>query len=116
MRNLLYLVSNIIGEFPEPVAIFSDMELAKDCVSRLEEYYDNCSISREDFEDMYDNVCELEDNDDVLSELTKLYPQYTEEEICRAMDIYDSSRTYNGSYIEEIPYYEKPNFEINGNV
>lgn len=114
MRNL-YLVSNIIGEFPESVAIFSDLELAKDCVSRLEEYYDNCSISREDFEDMYDNVCELED-DNILNELIKSYPQYTEEEICRAMDIYDSSRTYNGSYIEEIPYYENSNFEINGNV
>ena len=127
MRSKVYVVVEFGGFSYEDawehiIGVCSTSELADKLKAQIEEEHDpsNCAISEEDWESIFDRLCEAEESgyeyEDTVSGIKGLFPEYSEEDIKQAMELYYDCLDWGGVVIREIDFYtELPNMIDNGN-
>ena len=126
MRSKVYVVVEFGGFYEDAwehiIGVCSTSELADKLKAQIEEEHDpsNCAISEEDWESIFDRLCEAEESgyeyEDTVSGIKGLFPEYSEEDIKQAMELYYDCLDWGGVVIREIDFYtELPNIIDNGN-
>lgn len=107
----VYAVIECGGDYEEGwehiVGVCSTPELADELKAKTEDKLDpsKCPISEDEWNDMWESLYE-EDVYDTVSSMKKHFPQYSEEDLSRAMRLYDDPYSENAWVrIEEIDFY-----------
>lgn len=115
MKNKVYAVITHGGEYEDSwediSGICSTSEIAETLKSKIEEQYDESklSITRDEWEQLYEAVVEKEVSEDVEYEsvsdgIVALFPNYNIEDLKKAEAIYEGEYKY--TTIEEINFYD----------
>lgn len=103
---------NIIG-------ICHSLELADELKSKIEDRYNpnKCSISAEQWDKMWTTLLSEDfDYEDTVEGMKKLFPEEPEEELERAVRLYDDYYSLPWVDIEEVNYYTSSSEIKNGNI
>ena len=93
------------------IGVCSTSELADKLKAQIEEEHDpsNCAISEEDWESIFDRLCEAEESgyeyENTVSGVKGLFPEYSEEDIKQAMKLYYDRLDWGGVVVREIDFY-----------
>ena len=126
MRSKVYVVVEFGGFYEDAwehiIGVCSTSELADQLKAQIEEEHhpSNCAISEENWENIFDRLCEAEESgyeyEDTVSGIKGLFPEYSEEDIKQAMELYYDGLDWGGVKIREIDFYtELPDIVNNGN-
>ena len=118
MNSKVYVVIEFGGQDEDTwehiIGVCSTSEIADKLKAQIEEKHTsfNCAISEEDWESITAHLDEaveaVEELDDEVSEIKKLFPKYSEKDIRQAIELYvDSCLDWEGVMIKEIDFYTK---------
>lgn len=113
--NKVYVVVEYGGHYKEDewetiVGVCPTMELADALKNKIECIHkdNDCNISSEEWEDMWDIYYEsgrnIED-DSILNAMVELFPEYSVSDIEKAIELYDGYDDYVGVQIREVDMY-----------
>lgn len=115
--NNVYVVVEYGGMYEDKwqhvVGVCSTPEIADSLKAKIESKHDpsNCIICEEEWFDMLDCLSESEESGfeykDLISGIKALFPEYSEEDIKRAKELYDDDLDYCGVSIKQIDFYTK---------
>lgn len=126
LMTKVYVVVEFGGMYEDSwehiVGVCSTPELADEIKARIEEKHNssNSVISVEDWESITDRLCEAEESgyeyEDTVSGIKGLFPEYSNEDIEKAIVLYDDYLDWTGVMIKEIDFYTKlSDISNNGN-
>lgn len=121
--NKLYVVIEHRGEYEDAIeniiGVCSSLELADELKSKVEDKYNSnkCSISAERWDKMWSIwLSEDFDYEDTVEGMKRLFPEESEEELERAVRLYDDYYSQSWVDIEEVNYYTSSSEIKNGNI
>ncbi len=121
--NKLYVVIEHRGEYEDTIeniiGVCSSLELADELKSKVEDKYNSnkCSISAERWDEMWTILLSEDfDYEDTVEGMKRLFPEESEEELERAVRLYDDYYSQSWVDIEEINYYTSSSEIKNGNI
>ena len=125
MISKVYAVIEFGGEYEDAwehiIGVCSSSELADKLKAKIEAEHDPSDflITEEDWESISDRLYEAEEDgfeyNDTVSGIKELFPEYSREDIEKAMKLYDDYSDWSGVFIREIDFYtESSDISNNG--
>ena len=125
MASKVYVVIEFGGMYEDAwehiIGVCSSSELADELKSKVEKEHDPSDpvISKEDWENITDRLCEAEEEgfeyETTEEGIKQLFPEYSIEDIRKAITLYDDIRDWCGVEIREIDFYTELSDISNGN-